>query len=164
MKEALVILASLMIASFTVFVLQSGTQLEYYEYKGELRTHQLYVELESIEPRAMVYARSQVDAFLASANGSSCVVEPPNPDPNIFRDILSEDLAYKGFRSSISLRFTVSETQDKGTSNQIFGSYCRKGGISVRVSGGVSIEDVMIGIRGNRDVQSIGCQQTAYYT
>lgn len=164
MKEALVVLASLILASFMVFVLHSGVQPEYYEYKGELRAYQLYAELESIEPRAMIYARSQIDGFLASVNGSSCTAEPKNPDPNMFREILAEDLGYKGFLSSIDLNFIVSETLSEGASNEAFGSYCRRGGISVSVNGEVSIEDDFTGIKGRRYVQSIGCQQTAYYT
>ena len=163
MKEALIMLASLMLISFVIFI-QSGVQPEYHEYRGELRIHQLRVELESIEPRAMIYARSQVDRFLASVNGSACVLEPKKPDPNAFREILSEDLSYKGFLSSIELSFEISETGGEGPASEFFGSYCRKGGISVRLSGSASLEDDLTGINGRRGIKSLGCQQTAYYT
>ncbi|RDD53849.1 MAG: hypothetical protein BA066_02280 [Candidatus Korarchaeota archaeon NZ13-K] len=147
---------------FIVFASEPAL-IEYQEYKGELRAYQLYVELESIEPRALVYARSQVDRFLSSVNGSACALDPPDPDPITFRDILGEDLSYKGFLSSIDLDFKVSRTQGGGESSKAFGSYCRDGGISVDLMGEAAIEDGLTGIKGWRSIRSSGCQQTAYY-
>ncbi|MEM0267989.1 MAG: hypothetical protein QXO55_04740 [Candidatus Korarchaeum sp.] len=162
MREALIMISAFAIASFIILVIESEVQPEYYEYKGKLRINQLYAELESVEPRAMIYARSQVDSFLASVNGTACELDPVI-DPNMFSEAINEDLGYKGFLSSIDLKFSVFETEGGGASSEYFGSYCRKGGIGVRVKGEVSIEDELIEIRGRRAFESVGCQQTAYY-
>lgn len=163
MKEGLILLLALITAYFLASVIHQNDQSEYYLIKGELRAHQLYTELETFEPRALIYARSKIDDFLASANGTACILDPLDPRPEEFLEVMSDDLGYKAFLGSIDLDFRIFETNGEEVSNGVFGSYCRKGGIGVDVSGSVYLEDGLTGIRGARRIGSIGCQQTAYF-
>jgi len=158
MREALIIFFALVLASF--LVTHYTPQAEYYLYKGRLKAHYLYAELESMEPRALIYARYKIDSFLYSMNGSSCN-SLPSIDGNEFREVMDADLNNKGFFPTIDLSFEAFETQ--GRERGYFGERCRNGGIGFTVSGRASIEDGLTGIRGSRTINAMGCQITAYY-
>ncbi len=158
MREALIIFFVLVLASF--LVTHYTPQAEYYEYKGRLRAYSLYAELESMEPRALIYARYKIDSFLYSMNGSSCN-SLPSVDGNEFREVMDGDLNDKGFLPTIDLSFEVFET--RGRERGYFGERCRNGGIGFSVRGRTSIEDGLTEIRGDRSISAMGCQITAYY-
>ncbi|MCC6028549.1 MAG: hypothetical protein LM591_00120 [Candidatus Korarchaeum sp.] len=158
MREALIVLFALTLAFF--LVTHYTPQAEYYEYKGMLRAYSLYAELQSIEPRALIYARYKVDSFLYSMNGSPCD-SLPRIDDNEFRETIASDLSDKAFLPSIDLSFEAFET--RGGEKGYFGESCRNGGIGFTAKGRVSIEDGLTGIRGERSIDAMGCQVTAYY-
>jgi hypothetical protein len=158
MREALIVFFALMLAFF--LVTHYTPQAEYYEYKGKLRAYSLYAELESIEPRALIYARYKVDSFLYSMNNTACNVLP-KIDGNEFREMIASDLSNKAFFPSIDLSFEAFET--RGGEKGYFGEKCRNGGIGFTAKGKVGIEDGLTGIKGERNIDAMGCGITAYY-
>lgn len=166
MKEGLIILGALIIASFLVLTLHpilSGDEPNCLLAKGKLRSYQIYAEVESFEPRAMIYARSKIDDFLATMNGSTCSTEPKAPQSDEFVEVLGEDLSDKAFAHTIAVNFEVFEAGGSESSHEAFGSYCRDGGIGVKAYGYIEVKDEFTGMRGERRFEARGCQQTAYF-
>lgn len=161
MKEAAIILLGLMIAGFILSIPKNDS--DWYLYRNEVRIYEISAEADTLEERAMIFARSSLDAWLYNVNGSECELDPPVPSGSYFISLLNEDLAGKAFQLKGSLDYAIDEAVDYVKSDPAFGGSCREGGIAVHLKGNLEITDQIAPLSAKRSFESAGCQPTAYY-
>ncbi len=162
MKELVLILIALLIASFVINMPRSDE--DWFLYAGELRMWEMSAEADTLRARSLIFARSWVDRWLVEVNATSCEEIPPPPNGSLFVQLLREDMANKGFSLLGDLRYSIGESEGGDPSDPAFGGYCRHGGIKLLASSRLTIRDDLLGIKARRYFDVEACQPTAYFT
>ncbi|MDK2371866.1 MAG: hypothetical protein QI197_00535 [Candidatus Korarchaeota archaeon] len=161
MKELILILIALLVASFLVSVPRSDE--DWFLYMGELRMYEISAEADTLKARSLIFARSWVDRWLAEVNATACEELPLPPNGSLFVQLLREDMTSKGFSVMGDLRYSIGESREGDASDKAFGGYCRDGGIKVIASSRLTIRDDLLGIKARRYFGIEACQPTAYF-
>ncbi len=156
----LLMLASLLLAAASIPDLDRP---DWVYNRAELRAYQIFAELETMGPRAMVYSRAYLDSWLKEVNGSECFEVPPDvPELEFMKDI-REGLEEKGLSGGVVVHFTVLRGREGDESDPSFSGLCREGSILVKADLYSSVSDPMTGVKGERELTVQGCQPTAYF-
>ncbi len=161
MKELVLILIALLVASFLVSVPRSDE--DWFLYMGELRMYEMSAEADTLKARSLIFARSWVDRWLAEVNATACEELPPPPNGSLLVQLLREDMMGKGFSLIGDLRYSIGEARGNDASDPAFGGYCRDGGIRVVASSRLTIRDDLLDIKARRYFDVEACQPTAYF-
>ncbi len=161
MKEIVLILIALLVASFVVSLPSSDD--DWYLYRGQVRMWEISAEADTLRARSLIFARSSIDEWLGRVNATSCEELPPPPNGSLFVRLLREDMATKGFSLLGDLRYSVGESREGDTSDEAFGGRCREGGIKVLASSRLTVRDDLLGIKARRYFDVEACQPTAYF-
>ncbi len=161
MKELVLILIALLVASFIVSMPRSDE--DWFLYMGELRMYEMSAEADTLKARSLIFARSWVDRWLTEVNATACEELPPPPNGSLFVQLLKKDLISKGFSLMGDLHYSIGESRGGDASDPAFGGYCRGGGIKVIASSRLTIRDGLLGIKAMRYFDAGACQPTAYF-
>ncbi len=162
MKEFVSLLAIVLVL-LTLVNLPDLDRPDWAYYRAEVRAYQAHAELETMGPRAMVFARVYLDSWLMKQNQTTCTATPPKIPSIEVQAAIRDDLRRKGFSGGLYIDYSLGRGESGMPSDQSFSGFCREGSILVKAMGYAEVIDPFFGIKGERDIDTQGCQPTAYF-